>query len=55
MAETPLIDGYAVIILGEEGNMLPPAEQVATRAMGKNYGLALAETLVVKIDSVYLC
>ena len=51
--ESPLVDSHAPVVLGEKGNLLPPAQQIPTGAVGKNDGLTLAETLVVNLDAVY--
>jgi hypothetical protein len=54
VSKTPLVDSHAPIVLGEKRDLLPPTQQVATCSVGKDDGLALAETLVVYLDTVYL-
>jgi hypothetical protein len=50
-----VIEGNAPETVVERGNLLPPAQMVATAAMGKNYGRPFAVGLVKQLRAVDGC
>src|SRR4029450_1558324 len=55
LSKAPMIEADAAILPRQHRHLLPPAQVVATRPVGKDDGRALSMHLVVQFNPVYLC